>query len=93
MNFTDIYRQGKALGLSTLGFARQGIYLVSLGIDEAIVELYGDSPDMGKEAQMVHNLIMPGTMGDTHKVLMQYKGDGSPELRGFRMKNEKEKLA
>ncbi|MFC1549320.1 class I SAM-dependent methyltransferase [Nitrospirota bacterium] len=93
VNFTDIRRQGEALGLRTLGWARQGIYLVSLGIDEAIVELYGQNPEMGREAQMVHNLIMPGTMGDTHKVLMQYRGEGTPELRGFTMKNEKEKLA
>jgi SAM-dependent MidA family methyltransferase len=92
VNFTDLSRQGEALGLSTLGYARQGIYLVSLGIDEAIVELYGDSPDMGREAQMVHNLIMPGTMGDTHKALIQYRGEGTPELRGFSMKNEREKL-
>jgi SAM-dependent MidA family methyltransferase len=93
VNFTDLSRQGEALGLRTLGYARQGIYLVSLGIDEAIVELYGESPDMGREAQMVHNLIMPGTMGDTHKVLIQYKGNGTPDLRGFKMKNEKDKLA
>lgn len=93
VNFTDMCRHGEALGLSTLGFARQGVYLVSLGIDEVLVELYGESPEMGREAQMVHNLIMPGTMGDTHKVLVQYRGDGLPELRGFRMKNEMDKLA
>jgi len=93
VNFTDIHRQGEALGLRTLGFARQGIYLVSLGIDEAVVELYGESPDMGREAQMVHNLIMPGTMGDTHKVLIQYRGNDTPDLRGFSMKNEMHKLA
>jgi len=37
-------------------------------------------------------LLLPGTIGETHKVLVQYKGKGMPELRGFAMKNQKGKL-
>jgi len=31
-------------------------------------------------------------MGDTHKVLIQYRGGGSPGPRGYAMKNESGKL-
>lgn len=92
VNFTDIRSHGDKLGLRTLGYTRQGIYLVSLGFDEVIRELYGDVPDLGDEMHRIQNLIMPGTMGDTHKVLLQYKGSGAPEPRGFAIKNELEKL-
>lgn len=93
VNFTDICRRGIEHGLTPIGFARQGIYLVSLGIDEVVTELYGEVPDMGREAHMLQNLIMPGTMGDTHKVLLQQKGVRLDTPRGYRMKNEAGKLA
>jgi hypothetical protein len=27
-------------------------------------------------------------MGETHKVMVQYRGEDQPELRGFALKNE-----
>ena len=92
VNFSALAGWGSLEGLDTIGFARQGAYLVSLGIDELIVELYGAEPNMGMDAAKIHGLIMPGTMGDTHKVLMQCKGVGRPKLRGFSLKNQAEKL-
>lgn len=92
LNFSALARWGADAGLDTLGFCRQGAYLVSLGIDELITELYGAEPKMGMDAAKIHGLIMPGTMGDTHKVLIQGKGVGYPKLRGFTFRNQAEKL-
>jgi SAM-dependent MidA family methyltransferase len=46
------------------------------------------SPDYRREISKVKGLIMPGGMGDTHKVLIQYKGEANPSLRGFSIKNQ-----
>lgn len=89
VNFSALKKWGQEAGLRALGFCRQGPYLVSLGIDEAIEELrkQGGLPPLFLE--QVKGLIMPGTMGDTHKVMVQYKG---PEmqfhLRGFKLSNK-----
>lgn len=88
VNFSALKRWGEDLGLRGIGFTRQGPYLVSLGIDGMIAELMQSSPDYGREISKIKGLIMPGGMGDTHKVLVQYKGSGSPSLRGFEMKNQ-----
>jgi len=88
VNFSALKRWGEALGLKALGFARQGPYLVSLGIDEMIAGLMERSSDYEKDVSGIKGLVMPGAMGDTHKVLVQYKGSGSPELRGFSLKNQ-----
>lgn len=91
INFSAMKRWGDELGLKSLGFTRQGPYLVSLGIDEMLEELLTSSPDYQSEINKVKGLIMPGAMGDTHKVLVQYKGNIAPEkisLRGFKMRNE-----
>jgi SAM-dependent MidA family methyltransferase len=88
VNFSSLGKWGEALGLRCLGFTRQGVYLVSLGIDEVISELYGDSPDYINEVAKIKGLIMPVGMGDTHKVMVQRKGSGEPALRGFEIKNQ-----
>ena len=61
---------------------------MSLGIDEVITELYAGG-GKGGELSGIQNLIMAGTMGDTHKVLLQCTSkyrDTKP--RGFLLKNE-----
>lgn len=92
VNFSALKKWGEELGLRALGFARQGPYLVSLGIDEAISELMEHSREYEKELSKIKGLIMPGGMGDTHKVLIQYRGAGYPELRGFQMSNRIDSL-
>ncbi len=91
VNFSALSKWGSNLGLETIGFCPQGIYLISLGIDEVITELYGESPDSFEIAK-IKGLIFPEGMGESHKVLIQYKGTGSPKLRGFDMRNQKRKL-
>jgi SAM-dependent MidA family methyltransferase len=92
VNFSSVKKWGEDLGIRTIGFCRQGTFLISLGIDELIQELYSDSVDYLFEVSKIKRLIFPGTLGETHKVMVQYKGNGSPSLRGFAMKNQKDIL-
>ncbi|OHE55119.1 MAG: hypothetical protein A2Z47_15610 [Thermodesulfovibrio sp. RBG_19FT_COMBO_42_12] len=92
INFSSVKKWGEEFGFRTLGFCRQGTYLVSLGIDEVINELYENSPDYLFEVARIKKLIFPGTIGETHKVMIQYKGNRNPLLKGFSMRNQKDKL-
>jgi SAM-dependent MidA family methyltransferase len=92
INFSSVKKWGEELGFETLGFCNQGTYLVSLGIDEMIQELLANHREYLFEVAKIKKLILPGTIGETHKVMIQYKGKNVPELRGFSMKNQKDKL-
>ena len=91
VNFSALKKWGEDAGFKCLGFSRQGAFLVSLGIDEMIADLYG-SPGYSTEVSKIKGLILPGTMGDTHKIMVQYRGKGTPSLRGFKMKNQIDSL-
>ena len=91
VNFSSLKRWGDAFGLKTVGYCSQGTYLVSLGIDGVINEVYRDYPDPFGIAQ-VKGLVLPQGMGESHKVLMQYKGKGEPKLDGFALRNQMWKL-
>jgi SAM-dependent MidA family methyltransferase len=92
VNFSSVKKWGEECGFKTLGFCQQGTYLVSLGIDEMIQKLPQDSKEYLFEIAKIKKLILPGTLGETHKVMVQYKGNAIPELRGFSIKNQKDKL-
>jgi SAM-dependent MidA family methyltransferase len=92
VNFSSVKKWGEELGLKTLGFCRQGTYLIALGIDEILRELYENSPDYLFEAAKIKRLLFPGTLGESHKVMVQYRGNGHPRLRGFSIKNQTDKL-
>ncbi len=91
LNFSALKKWGEEAGLKTIGFCPQGTYLVALGIDEAINELYGDSPDTFEIAK-IKGLLLPEGMGESHKVMIQHKGSCDPELRGFSLRNQTGKL-
>ena len=94
VNFSSVKKWGDELGIKTIGFCRQGVFLVSLGIDEVIAEIHKihKNYDYPFEVARIKKLILPGTMGETHKVVIQYKGSGKPELRGFTIKNRMREL-
>ena len=87
VNFSSLKLWGDEQGLITTGYCPQGTYLTASGIDEVIVELYSDSPDYLSEISKIKGLIMPHGMGESHSVMIQYKGKGLPELRGFSIRN------
>ena len=92
VNFSSVKKWGDELGIKTIGFCRQGTFLVSLGIDEVIAEIHKNSADYPFEVARIKKLILPGTMGETHKVIIQYKGSRKPALRGFTIKNQMREL-
>jgi len=57
-----------------------------------IQELQANQKEYLFEVAKIKKLILPGTIGETHKVMIQYKGKQKPELRGFTIKNQKDKL-
>lgn len=87
VNFSSVKKWGEDVGLETLGFCEQGPFLVSLGIDEVVKELCGEIPDP-LETSKIKGLIMPEGMGESHKVMIQYKGEREIKaLQGFNLRN------
>lgn len=88
VNFSSLKKWGDEIGLKTIGYCPQGTFLVALGLDEVITELYGNSSDYSFEVSKIKGLILPQGMGESHKVIIQYKGEDIPKLRGFSMRNQ-----
>ncbi|MBI5664958.1 MAG: hypothetical protein HZC49_07735 [Nitrospirae bacterium] len=53
-----------------------------------IADLYSGTPDYLSEISKIKGLIVPQGMGESHSFMVQYKGEGLPELRGFSMRNQ-----
>lgn len=87
VNYSSLRIWGEEFGLKTIGYCPQGTFLVASGIDEVITELYSGSPDYFSEISKIKGLIVPQGMGDSHRFMVQFKGEGVPELRGFSMRN------
>ncbi|MBI4849966.1 MAG: SAM-dependent methyltransferase [Nitrospirae bacterium] len=92
VNFSSLKKWGEEIGLKTTGYCQQGIFLIASGIDEVITELYADRPDYEFEMAKIKGLIFPQGMGETHNVMVQYKGEDSPDLRGFSIRDQKGNL-
>jgi SAM-dependent MidA family methyltransferase len=104
VNFSSVKKWGEELGLRTDGYCPQGTYLVSLGIDQAITDLYCNSPDpfstpknpgfFGDPFEMakIKGLIFPQGMGVSHQVMVQSKGIDEAKLRGFTLRNRAGRL-
>ncbi|MEK7698054.1 MAG: SAM-dependent methyltransferase [Nitrospirota bacterium] len=88
VNFSSLRKWGEEIGFKTIGYCPQGTFLIALGIDEAITELYSNSPDYESEILKIKGLILPQGMGESHRVMIQYKGERLPALRGFSMRNQ-----
>lgn len=92
VNFSSLKVWGEEFGFKTIGYCPQGIFLIALGIDEVITELYSNSPDYESEILKIKGLLFPQGMGESHKVMVQYKGEGMPNLRGFSIRNQTKSL-
>jgi SAM-dependent MidA family methyltransferase len=75
VNFSDLIDAGAVAGLSVLSFQTQMDFLVDEGILDEIQELAtrGDAESM-KRLLRIKRLIIPGSMGERFKVLIQSKG-------------------
>ncbi len=88
VNFSSVRRWGEETGLRALGYCSQGSFLLSMGIDQEIAKLAETSADYLFELSRIKKLFLPQGMGDSHKVLIQYKGDEFSALRGFSIRNQ-----
>ncbi len=91
VNFSSLKKWGEELGLKNIGYTGQGSFIVSIGIEEIISEVIKPE-DYPFEIAKLKSLILPEGMGESHKVMIQYKGKGVPQLKGFRLRNELSKL-
>lgn len=88
LNFSSVMKCGEEIGIKTIGFCSQGAFLVSLRIDEEIKRLDLSSKDYLFELARIKGLILPQGMGESHKVIVQYKGDNIAKLKGFSIRNQ-----
>ena len=89
VNFTALENQGKSIGLETLGFTNQGLFLMSLGLGDRLAELSTGKfnfAEIFKRRDALHQLIDPTGLGK-FGVLLQAKGltpvQQTRSLKGF----------
>lgn len=92
VNFSALKKWGDEIGIQTAGYCGQGVFMVSLGIDDDLRKIAESSADYVFEIARIKKLILPQGMGESHKVMVQYKGIDSPKLRGFSMRNQMKSL-
>lgn len=79
VDFTALERQGTSVGLETLGFTQQGLFLMALGLGDRIAALSHENPASGdlnailRRREALHLLINPLGLGN-FGVLIQGKG-------------------
>ena len=76
VNFTALDRSGEKLGLETLGFTQQGIFLMALGLGDRLSDLSNGKYNFQQILQRrdaLHQLIDPSGLGG-FGVLVQTKG-------------------
>jgi SAM-dependent MidA family methyltransferase len=76
VDFTSLQRHGDRLGLATVGFTQQGLFLMALGLGDRIAAISaggGDVRSLLTRRQNLHQLIDPMGLGK-FGVLMQSKG-------------------
>ena len=89
VNYSALKKWGEDIGIKTAGFCGQGVFMVSLGIDEDIKKIAEGAGDYVFEIARIKKLILPQGLGESHKVMVQYKGvEEHPELRGFSIRNQ-----
>jgi SAM-dependent MidA family methyltransferase len=90
VDFTGLVKSGASAGLELTGFTTQKNFLLGLGILEELspaTELGIGDAEKVSHNRAIAELIMPGGMGDTFKVLVQHKGIEAPSLKGFSFKD------
>ncbi|MBN1255754.1 MAG: SAM-dependent methyltransferase [Deltaproteobacteria bacterium] len=86
VDFTSLIEWGKEYGLQLTGLLPQYRFLLALGILDEVARM-GEGKEEWEgmaERLTVKNLILPGGMGETFKVLIQHKGIQAPQLDGLR---------
>jgi len=88
VNFSYLKRCGEDAGIRSIGYCSQGTFLIASGIDREIAGIAEKSDSYVFELARIKKLFLPQGLGDSHKVMIQYKGEGMPLLKGFSMRNQ-----
>jgi SAM-dependent MidA family methyltransferase len=83
VDFTALQHHGESLGLQTVGFIQQGMFLMALGLGEKIASISSSSGDIQsllRRRQNLHQLIDPMGLGK-FGVLIQSQGLTSEEQK------------
>lgn len=90
VDFTALAAAGAQAGLEVTGFTTQKNFLLGLGILDELQntdELNLANIDKINANRLIKDLIMPQSMGETFKTLIQHKGIARPNLKGFSWKD------
>jgi SAM-dependent MidA family methyltransferase len=88
VNFSALAHFGEKAKLKVAGFTDLASFLLGLGLEQEMLKL---REEKGEEAYLrtllpLKRLIMPGSMGEIFKVLVQYKGIQKPQLSCFKLR-------
>ncbi len=90
VDFTALEKEGARLGLDKVGFTKQGMFLMALGLGDGLAALSSSKLDFQqvlKRRDALHQLINPTGLGG-FGVLIQSKGlDPNHSLKGFNQLN------
>ncbi len=77
VDFSNLIRVGEALGLETIKYTTQGQFLIDWGVLDIMTIQSGQGSPSKQEAHgrntAIKNLFLPGSMGNSFKVLLQAK--------------------
>ena len=90
VNFSDVSEHAVKVGVELSGYCTQAMFLISLGIENFLLE-EDDDDKRNALAQQIKQLILPSSMGETFKVLALSKKQ-AVKLDGFREQNLLNKL-
>lgn len=80
VDFSNMIRSGEALGMRTLKYTTQGQFLIDWGVLDIMARESGDGKQGSGGNRAIKNLFLPGSMGNSFKVLIQSK---HVEAEGF----------
>ena len=82
VDFTAVAEQAFAAGFEVLGYTTQAHFLLDNGLESVLAAAHGDETARYRLAQEAKLLLLPGSMGQTFKVMALSVGD-TPRLAGF----------
>ena len=87
VNFTALEKQGKLLGLETVGLTQQGLFLMALGLGDRLSELSNGNyslPEILNRRDALHQLINPTGLGGFNVLIQSKEIDNSQPLKGLK---------
>ena len=82
VDFTAVAEQALVAGFDVLGYTTQAHFLLDNGLESVLAAVGGNEVARYRLAQQAKLLLLPGSMGQTFKVMALGVGD-TPQLAGF----------